>query len=599
MRRSSRTTPLPGLRRLPAVLVLAIAFTGLAVAPSYAATDCTVYWTGDVSPYWDDAENWSDHEDSDGTDSHAAPDASDVACLATDPARGYIVVNNGVWVSVGAMRLNGADLYFYGPVTVGGVADSEVGFLAVQAPMTKAAGSTLDVRGTYYQSAALVANGTVNLHGASDLGGDITGDVHNLGSADVVPGATLSFLGLVNEGTISITGGTTVYRRFSGPSIINKGTITAGGPDTPVTAILDTVDNQGLIRVVGGWLNLKGLTNLADGILDGPGTLDMDGGTMYLGFNNPITENRATIRVEHGGGFYSGLGDLTSNAGTLDVDADLVVGEGLVNTGTVKVGARLTAPGYSQTAGATVGTGGTLVGNATVTGGSVSGLQVDGDLSLGSEVTTKLAVHGDGDTNPLTATGVVDLAGTLQVTTDDGYTPTAGTTYNVASGASRTGGFARVDGELTDYYYYPFATPTTFDLAADRQPAILVVPDAESVSESAGSATFTIYRLGSRESTVDWATHDGTAVAGTDYEASSGTVTFEPGVLAQTVTVPLTDNDVIDGSRTFEVRLSNPQHGKLAPGNEVAGETITNDDAPHVLLGVRWSGRPKVRPTSC
>ena len=102
------------------------------------------------------------------------------------------------------------------------------------------------------------------------------------------------------------------------------------------------------------------------------------------------------------------------------------------------------------------------------------------------------------------------------------------------------------------------------------------------MSESAGSATFTIYRLGSRESTVDWATHYGTAVAGTDYEASSGTVTFEPGVLAQTVTVPLTDNDVIDGSRTFEVRLSNPQHGKLAPGNEVAGETITNDDAPQV-----------------
>ena len=330
MRRSSRTTPLPGLRRLPAVLALAIAFTGLAVAPSYAATDCTVYWTGDVSPYWDDAENWSDHEDSDGTDSHAAPDASDVACLVTDPAKGCIVVNNGVWVSVGAMRLNGADLYFYGPVTVGGVAGSEVGFLAVQGADDE--GSGLNARRPRHVLPERGARGQriVNLHGASDLGGDITGDVHNLGSADVVPGATLSFLGLVNEGTISITGGTTVYRRFSGPSIINKGTITAGGPDTPVTAILDTVGNQALIRVVGGWLNLKGLTNLADGILDGLGTLDMDGGTMYLGFNNPITENRATIRVEHGGGFYSGLGDLTSNAGTLDVDAYLVVGEGLV-----------------------------------------------------------------------------------------------------------------------------------------------------------------------------------------------------------------------------------------------------------------------------
>ncbi len=59
------------------------------------------------------------------------------------------------------------------------------------------------------------------------------------------------------------------------------------------------------------------------------------------------------------------------------------------------------------------------------------------------------------------------------------------------------------------------------------------------------------------QATVDYATVDGTAKAGTDYTAQSGTLTFGPGTLSQTVTVPLS-GATAQTSRAFYLRLTNP-----------------------------------------
>ena len=44
--------------------------------------------------------------------------------------------------------------------------------------------------------------------------------------------------------------------------------------------------------------------------------------------------------------------------------------------------------------------------------------------------------------------------------------------------------------------------------------------------------------------TVQYATANGTATAGSDYTATSGTLTFTPGQLTQTVTVPVLGDTV-------------------------------------------------------
>lgn len=53
---------------------------------------------------------------------------------------------------------------------------------------------------------------------------------------------------------------------------------------------------------------------------------------------------------------------------------------------------------------------------------------------------------------------------------------------------------------------------------------------------------------------VNFATTDGTAIAGTDYAATSKTVIFSPGTLEETVTVPLLNTG--GSSKTFYGRLS-------------------------------------------
>ncbi len=76
--------------------------------------------------------------------------------------------------------------------------------------------------------------------------------------------------------------------------------------------------------------------------------------------------------------------------------------------------------------------------------------------------------------------------------------------------------------------------------------------------------------------TVDYATADGTAKAGEDYTATSGTLTFAAGERTKTVSVPILDDAIDEGQETFKLRLSNARGARIGDG-EATG-TISNDD---------------------
>lgn len=61
--------------------------------------------------------------------------------------------------------------------------------------------------------------------------------------------------------------------------------------------------------------------------------------------------------------------------------------------------------------------------------------------------------------------------------------------------------------------------------------------------------------------TVDFTTVDGTAVAGSDYVATSGTVTFAPNQLSAPIRIPVKTDFVEEVTETFSVLLSNPSGG--------------------------------------
>ena len=115
---------------------------------------------------------------------------------------------------------------------------------------------------------------------------------------------------------------------------------------------------------------------------------------------------------------------------------------------------------------------------------------------------------------------------------------------------------------------------------ADSGP-LLSVTDAEATEGDDGALGFTV-RLDRElriEVTVDYATENGTATAGTDYTARSGTLTFAPGETAKTVEVPVADDTVSDDGETLTLTLSNASGAGIWSEGATATGTIHNREA--------------------
>ena len=111
-----------------------------------------------------------------------------------------------------------------------------------------------------------------------------------------------------------------------------------------------------------------------------------------------------------------------------------------------------------------------------------------------------------------------------------------------------------------------------------RGPATLSVASARAHESDDETIDFVVSldRNALKTITVDYATRDGSAKAGEDYTATSGTLTFTVGQRSKTVQVPLLDDAKDEGEETFELILSNASGALL--GNTTATGTIENDD---------------------
>jgi hypothetical protein len=75
---------------------------------------------------------------------------------------------------------------------------------------------------------------------------------------------------------------------------------------------------------------------------------------------------------------------------------------------------------------------------------------------------------------------------------------------------------------------------------------------------------------------VDYATADGSATAGSDYSAKSGTLTFAPGQISMTVSIAIKGDTLVEADETFFLNLSHALSATLADAQGVG--TILNDD---------------------
>ncbi|MHB8877335.1 MAG: Calx-beta domain-containing protein, partial [Myxococcaceae bacterium] len=116
----------------------------------------------------------------------------------------------------------------------------------------------------------------------------------------------------------------------------------------------------------------------------------------------------------------------------------------------------------------------------------------------------------------------------------------------------------------------------------------LSVNDVQIAEGNAGTtnASFTVAlsAVSGQTVTVSYATSDGTATAGSDYVSTSGMLTFTPGVLSQTVLVPINGDTAVEPTETFGFTLSAPSNAILLTSQGTG--SIVNDDGTGPLLSI-------------
>jgi Calx-beta domain len=112
-------------------------------------------------------------------------------------------------------------------------------------------------------------------------------------------------------------------------------------------------------------------------------------------------------------------------------------------------------------------------------------------------------------------------------------------------------------------------------------PPNVSISESTTVGEGDGVANFTISLSSSaapHQVIIKYATADGTATQGSDYTNTSGTLTFAPGVITKTVSVPIIDDTIDEFDETFTMNIQSASPGIITRAQSTA--TIVDNDPP-------------------
>ncbi len=223
--------------------------------------------------------------------------------------------------------------------------------------------------------------------------------------------------------------------------------------------------------------------------------------------------------------------------------------------------------------------------NATIADTQATGTIVDDDAIPTISINDPTLTEGNSGTANMTFTLTLSAASGRTVTV--AYATSDGTATQPADYSARTGTVTFTAGQVSRTFTVPvvgdtldefdetfvadLATPTNATIAKSHSVATIVDNDAlptistANVTVTEGDsgtavATFTVSlsAASAKPITVDFATADGTATAGADYEATSGTLSWAPGEVTKTVAVTI-DGDLLDeANETFTMNLTNP-----------------------------------------
>ncbi|TPW09376.1 MAG: Na-Ca exchanger/integrin-beta4, partial [Acidimicrobiaceae bacterium] len=370
------------------------------------------------------------------------------------------------------------------------------------------------------------------------------------GTLTFKPGVTnLSFLvPLLND--TNIEGSETVELALSSPS---SGTALASSNTTAVVTLQDN-DSQ---------FNFLVVTN---SVAENAGTLTLNvrrtGGTVGAAGVSYATSTNGT--ATSGTDFTAASGTLSFKAGETNKTVVLKVTNDSALEGDEGLSVTLSAPtGEGQ-----LGTNG--VAQVTIAEDDLYSFTLTTNAVSVAENGTNvvLSVRRSGATNATTvkylATGVTAKAGTDFVASTGTLSFADGETNQTVTVTITDDTLIEANETLT----FALNTPGTNGVLGAISAATVTITENDAalalsaatytVLESATNVVLTLTRTGTTNGTVsvNYATTNLTATAGTDYTNTSGTVSFAAGVTNGTITVPVINDSAIETAETFKVVLS-------------------------------------------
>ncbi len=256
---------------------------------------------------------------------------------------------------------------------------------------------------------------------------------------------------------------------------------------------------------------------------------------------------------------------------TLKVTLSSVVGDGVIVAGlaTGTIEENEAEPAVLSVADSSVTEGGSLVFAVTRTGdtaGAVSASYATADATAeaGSDYTgaSDTVSFAPGETYQEIAIATLD-DGSLEG--DETLTLTLTAPTNGASLADDTAIGTIIDNEM---------------------PVEISVADATATEGNALSFTVTLTEALASAASVDYATVDGTAVAGSDYSSASGTLTFNAGETSKSVTISTANDSYLESSETLTLLLSNPAGGTSIGDGSATGTIEDGNGDPAVTFSI-------------